>query len=204
MQFHNRTELDTDRLRDMCLSAVSGWRLRNLRVFVRYSRGADFSGTCYFRRATIYVNLGRHVQFPYQMGTLVARAVTSGNRWWRPRMTIDLADAYQLALFVFLHETYHWLIHVARRNRRQKEAMCDRFATRVLLDRYGTTLRDRYGRVVPRDAWDFQDLDGFVAAARSKRPVHSVLGVMPPPPPASVTVLRPPVSADGQLLLFPA
>lgn len=194
--FNNRTELETDKLRAMCLEAVSGWRLRRVQVFVRYSRGADFSGTCYFRHARIYVNLGRHLRYPYQMGTLVARAVTSGNRWWRPRVTIELADAYQVVLFVFLHECYHWLIHIARRNRRQKEAMCDRFAARVLVDQYAAPLRDNSGRPYARPAWDFRDLDGFVAAARLRRDTQ--------PRSADVVVAAPlPPGAPGaQLLLF--
>ena len=43
--------------------------------------------------------------------------------------------------------------------------MCDRFAARVLTDRYGCPVIDRRGRPVDRAAWDFQDLDRFVAAA---------------------------------------
>ena len=68
----------------------------------------------------------------------------------------------------FLHGLYHWLIRKARRNMRQKEAMCDRFAARHLVDRFGATVRDDRGRPVPRSEWDFQDVDGFVAAVRMR------------------------------------
>ena len=36
--FENATELDTGRLRSMCLDAVAGWRLEGASVRVRYSR----------------------------------------------------------------------------------------------------------------------------------------------------------------------
>ena len=78
---------------------------------------------------------------------------------------MTVADAYQLALFVYLHELFHYLVKAAGRNPRRKEAMCDRFATAVLADEFGCRIRDAAGRRVPRDDWDFQDLHRFVAKA---------------------------------------
>jgi hypothetical protein len=68
-----------------------------------------------------------------------------------------------------MHELYHLLIYRARRNIRQKEAMCDRFAARWMVDRFGAIVRDPRGRPVRRSEWDFQDLDGFVAAVLDRR-----------------------------------
>jgi hypothetical protein len=103
------------------------------------------------------------------MGTNLARARSNARHWWKPTYVIELSDAYQLALFVFLHELYHWLIYRAGRNIRQKESMCDRFAARALVDDWGTPISDGHNRPVPRTVWDFQDLDGFVVAARADR-----------------------------------
>jgi len=167
-EFDNRTVLDSGRLQSMCLDAVAGWRLDGLDVRVRYSRSTDFSGTCYYRTRRIYVNLGRHLTYPYQMGTHLARARSNAQQWWKPIYTIELAGGAEVVLFVFLHECFHFLVKRARRNTRQKESMCDRFAARVLVDRYGATVRDEKGHPVPRSAWDFQDLDRFVAGARRK------------------------------------
>jgi hypothetical protein len=164
--FHNSTELDTARLKRMCLDAVVGWRLDRLTVRVRYSRGADFSGTCYYRPAAIYVNLGRHLTYPYRLTTHLARAKSTARHWWKPIYTVELNDAYCVVLFVFLHECYHLLVKRARRNTRQKESMCDRFAARFLVDHCGSVVRDESGRPAPRQAWDFQDVEAFVAAAR--------------------------------------
>ena len=163
---HNATDLDDEHLRRMCLEAVARWRMDGVTVRVRYSRGADFSGTCCYRTRRIYVNLGRHVQYPYRMGTHLARARSNARSWWKPIYTVELADPYQLALFVFLHECFHLLVKRARRNPRQKESMCDRFAARVLADQYGAAVHDERGRPVARQEWDFQDLDRFIAAAR--------------------------------------
>jgi len=146
-----------------------GWRCGALTVVVRPSRGADFSGTCHYARKRIYVNVGQHVVYPYRAPTRLARARSNRTHWWKPVYTLELADAYQLVLFVFLHELYHWLVKVARRNVRQKESMCDRFAARALVETYGAVVRDPCGRRVPREEWDFQDLDGFVAEAVDKR-----------------------------------
>ena len=54
--------------------AVSGWAVGSLTVRARYSRGADFSGTCVYSDRKILVNLGRHLRYPYYMGTNLARA----------------------------------------------------------------------------------------------------------------------------------
>lgn len=169
MILRNRTHLDTDRLLAMCRDAVAGWPTDGLCVWVRYSRGADFSGVCYYQTGRIFINLGRHLMYPYLLRTHLARAQSGRNSWWRDLYTLEIADAGQLALFIYLHEFYHWLVRRARRNTRQKEGMCDRFAARVLVDRWGAVVRDGEGRLVDRGAWDFQDLEGFVAAARVRR-----------------------------------
>jgi len=192
----NATNLDDARLQRMCLDAVAQWRTDGLTVRVRYSRGADFSGTCYYQTRRIFVNLGRHLLYPYRMGTHLARACSDRHHWWKPIYTLQLADPYQVVLFVFLHECFHFLIKRARRNPRQKESMCDRFAARVLVDHYGAVVRDGPAKPVPRREWDFQDLDRFVAAARrTQRTRASARTPTPPPTPA------PPRT---QLLLFPA
>jgi hypothetical protein len=166
MILKNTTHLDTAALKRMFLRAIDGWPREGLQVSVRYSRGADFSGTCYYQSDRIYVNLGRDNRYPYRMQTHIARPQSNRTHWWRQLYAVDLGDASELALFIFLHEFYHRLVHRARRNVRQKEARCDRFATRVLVDGYGAAVLDPAGRPVSREAWDFQDLDGFVAAAR--------------------------------------
>lgn len=166
MDFQNTTSLDTDKLRDMIARATVDWPTHDLHVCVRYSRGAEFSGTCYYSKAQIYINLGRNNAYPYMMQTHIARAQSNKRQWWRELYSVEVGDAYQLVLFVFLHELYHWLVKKARRNVRQKEGRCDRFATRVLVDAYGAAVRDMQGNPPPRSQWDFQDLDGFVAAAR--------------------------------------
>lgn len=180
----------------MFLSAVEGWPHDGLAVSVRYSRGAEFSGTCYYETDRIFVNLGRKNRYPYQLLTNIARPRSNRTHWWRELFALELSDSYELVLFVFLHEFYHRLVKRARRNVRQKEARCDRFATRVLVDRYGAVVRDSSGKPASRDSWDFQDLDGFVAAARpaaaksARRPVAG--------PGKTVGPLRP-----GDQLTFP-
>lgn len=166
MDFRNRTHLDSDGLERMLLDAVAGWPHRGLRVAVRYSRGADFSGTCYYDSDRIFVNLGRHNRYPYALKTHIARPRSNRTHWWRELYVVEMRRPEELVLFVFLHEFYHRLVRRAGRNVRQKEARCDRFATRVLVDVYGAAVRDGRGRRVRRASWDFQDLDGFVAAAR--------------------------------------
>ncbi|MBN1347446.1 MAG: hypothetical protein JXQ73_32450 [Phycisphaerae bacterium] len=188
MRFNNTTSLDSHRLERMFSRHAEPWSHGRLTVSVRYSRGADFSGTCFYGRHLAYVNLGRHIEYPYPIRTHIARARSNRRYWWKEIYTVDAADGYQLALFVFLHEYYHWLIKRAKRNTRQKESMCDRFATRVLVDDYGALVRDDQGRPVARQDWDFQDLDGFVAAALPRQK----------PRPAARTVIQP-VPA-GQLL----
>lgn len=165
----NRTRLDSDRLQRMLQQAVAAWPHDNLTVQVRYSRGADYSGTFVRSRRVIYVNVARHLNLPYRLETYVARARSNRTHWWKPMYCLQLTDPCQLVLFVFLHEFYHWLIARARRNSRQKESMCDRFAVRGLVELAGLEVRDAAGRRVQRSDWDFQDLDGFVARARPKR-----------------------------------
>lgn len=168
MTLINTTSLSTGRLNAMILPYLQGWKCDRLIVRVRWSRGAEFSGTCDYTRRLITVNLGRHNEYPYVMDTQAARPRSNRTHWWRPACQIVLADAYQLVLFVFLHELYHWLIRQARRNTRQKEGRCDRFAARVLVHEYGCPMLDAKGRPVPREEWDFQELNAFVEGARRK------------------------------------
>jgi len=201
MILRNSTQLDSARLEAMFRGAVDGWPREGLVVFVRYSRGADFSGTCHYRDGRIYINLGRHNRYPYLINTHVAKAESNKRYWWREVYSVEAADAYQLVLFVFMHEFYHWLVKKARRNVRQKEARCDRFAARALVDGYGAAVRSPSGKPVPRSVWDFQDLDGFVAAARRPAMKRVRRGKRTRPPSLSVAsaqTSRP----GGQLMLF--
>jgi hypothetical protein len=168
MDYRNSTHLADERLEPMIREGLHGWSVGNLALRIRYSRGADYSGTCFYTHGVIYVNLGQHLRYPYPMETNLARAETLGNRWRRPVYALHLRDGYEVVLFVFMHELYHLLVYRSRRNVRQKESMCDRFAARWLVDRFASRVRDPQGRSVPRSAWDFQDLDGFVAAARDR------------------------------------
>lgn len=178
---------------------MSGWSVGAVTVRFRYSRSADFSGACHYRDGRIYVNIGAHLRFPYRLATHVARAVTIGRRWYKPLHVLELGEGFQLAGFIFHHELYHLLVRRARRNVRQKESMCDRFATRYVVDTHGLEVRDRQGHPVPRAAWDFQDLEGFVAAAKrrdraaARRPVR----------PAALAAAGN-LAVKGQLLLFGA
>ena len=199
MLFRNTTNLDSSRLKAMFLDGIAGWPSEGFSVWVRPSRGSDFSGTCYYATSRIFVNLGRHNSYPYRLFTNIARPKSSRTHWWRELYSIEVANPAQLALFVFLHEYYHWLVQQARRNVRQKEGRCDRFATRVLVDRYGILVRDSSGQAVPRHLWDFQDLDGFVAAARqTARAARRPLAPRPSPPVQVEPRLHP-----SQGLLFP-
>jgi hypothetical protein len=175
VDFHNSTALPDARLRPQCAAAAAPWAMGRITLRIRYSRGADFSGTCFYADHRIFVNIGRHLNYPYRLRTNLARARTSGRYWHRPVYTIELADGCELALFIFLHELYHLLVKRARRNTRQKESMCDRFAARYLVSRFGLSVRDARGVVVPADEWDFQNLEGFVAAARDRRWTGRVL-----------------------------
>src|SRR3989304_3035268 len=103
------------------------------------------------------------------MSTNLAKVKTTGRGWRRPVYLVELKTAYHLAVFIFLHEIYHLLVYRAGRNTRQKESMCDRFAARYLVDHLGARIRTERGERVPREQWDFQDLDGFVAGSRRTR-----------------------------------
>jgi len=105
------------------------------------------------------------------MATHVAKATSNSTHWWREHLTVTLADATQLVLFIYLHELFHYLVKRAGRNPRRKEAMCDRFAARILVDQYRCPIRRRSGAAAPREMWDFKDLDAFVGAApKQSRP----------------------------------
>jgi len=174
MEVFNHTELSTARIEEMFARATSPWTAPGLKVVVRYSRSAVYSGTFAFKPPRIYVNLGRRNKYPLRADTSVARAKTIGQSWWKPTCYVNLADPYQLALFVFLHEFYHYLIHRAHRNPRRKEAMCDRFAVKYLVDHCRLTVFDTAGRPVPRRDWLFQNLHAFVADNNTLlRPAHA-------------------------------
>ena len=169
MRLMNSTDLDSVRLKRLLEAYTCQWpRFGKLTVRIRYSRGADFSGTCFYGKHTITVNVGRHVTYPYAMRTYIARAQSNATHWWKRLHAIEIENGYQLALFVFLHEFFHYLIKRAGRNTRQKESMCDRFAARALVDRFDLRITTDTGEPVPREDWDFQDLDRFVAAVWRK------------------------------------
>ena len=165
MDFRNSTDLDSTSLYAMFLRHTAPYRHDRLTVRVRDSRGADFSGTCYYREARILVNIGQHNRYPYMMATNIAKAQATRSGWRREVFHLTLANASQLTLFVYLHELFHYLVKMAGRSPRRKEAMCDRFATRVLVDDYGCPVTRYDGSVVERDLWDFKDLAAFVKAA---------------------------------------
>jgi hypothetical protein len=169
MDFRNSTDLDDARLYAMFLRHTLPYRHDRLSVRVRYSRGADFSGTCYYREGRILVNVGRKNRYPYVMDTNIAKAQTTRTGWRRELYNITLADGEQLALFVYLHELFHYLVKLAKRSPRRKEAMCDRFAARALADHYGCPIRTSTGHLAPREMWDFKDLNAFVSAAPKER-----------------------------------
>jgi hypothetical protein len=163
------------------------------------------------------VNIGRRNKYPFPIRTHVARPQHNARVWWRPAYVVHARDAYQLAAFLFMHELYHWLVRRAKRNTRQKEGRCDRFAVRAMVDGFGAVVFDPHGRPAARDTWDFQDLDGFVARARAATPQRRqtvrVAARNPAPPRQSpvTPVSSPPRSLppapvlgpDRQLLLFP-
>lgn len=167
-RFSNSTALDSSVLTTLFVEAMADWPIERLDVRVRYSRSADFSGSLFYQTERLFVNLGRHLAYPYSMETYIARTVSARRSWWKPLYTIALADGYQVVLFIFLHECYHWLIKRAGRNVRQKESMCDRFAARWLVEHFGATIADPKGGFVPREAWDFQDLDRFIATSKGR------------------------------------
>jgi hypothetical protein len=179
MDFRNATQLNSACLERLIRRHTHPYRHDDLVVRVRYSRGALFSGTCYYAEARIFVNLGRHAEFPLRLGTHIARSQSNRSHWWREVYRLEVVDAYQLALFVYLHELYHYLVNMAGKNPRRKEAMCDRFATRVLVDEYGARVLSSTGRRIPRKEWDIQDLDAFVAAAPREAPADEVLRPIP-------------------------
>lgn len=169
MDFQNTTSLNDARLYEMFLRHTAPYRHDRLVVRVRYSRGADYSGTCFYHEARIFVNIGRRNRYPYALSTGIAKAHTTDNGWRREVYHLNIVNAEQLALFIYLHELFHYLIKQARRSPRRKEAMCDRFATRALVNAYGCRITGSDGRRVSREEWDFKDLDAFVAAAPRER-----------------------------------
>jgi len=168
LDFRNTTTLDDARILSIIREGVSVWSTGPLTLRVRYSRGADFSAACHYATRRILINIGRHVSYPYRLITHVAKAKTVGRYWRKVAYSLEFADGYQFVAFLFMHELYHLLVKRARRNTRQKESMCDRFAARFLVDRFGAVVYDPWDHPVARHTWDFQDLDGFVSAARKE------------------------------------
>lgn len=197
IEFSNSTDLPDARLLALFREGMAGWAVGTVTLRVRYSRGADFSGTCFYTDRRIYINLGRHLVYPYSMATNLARTKQVGDRWYKPIYRLELKDACQVVLFVFMHELYHLLVKRARRNIRQKESMCDRFAARFIVERFGAAVRGSYGRRVRREEWDFQDVEGFVEAARDRRAPRRVRQTQIPRAGAL------PKPRQEQLLLFP-
>lgn len=169
IDFSNSTALSTDRIAEIINRGTQGWATGSVTVRVRYGRGADFSGACHYATQRIYINIGRHVQYPYRMNTHIARTRTVGRRWYRPLYSLELSSAYDLVAFIFMHELYHLLVKRAGRNVRQKEGRCDRFATRFMVDQFATRVLSEKGVPLDRAEWDFQDVESFVAAARDGR-----------------------------------
>lgn len=167
MNFSNSTALDSALLLDAFESCSVPYAHDALTVRVAYTRSAPFSGMCRYHDARVHVNIGRHLRYPYALLTHLARAQSNGRVWWRPGYYVHVESPLQLALFIYLHELYHHLVHAAGHNPRRKESRCDRFAARALCDRFNLVVRDAEGQPVPRGAWDFQDLDSFV-----RRPRH--------------------------------
>lgn len=164
LALRNSTRLNTLRLLRLFADAMGSWPVDGLRVWVRDSRGADYSGTCYDLEGRILINISRALEYPYRMQTHLARTRQEPDGWSKPIFTLQLDDAYQLALFIFLHECCHWLIRRAGRNPRQKESTCDRFAARILVDYFGCYVQDADGRAVDRKHWDFQDFTALLGS----------------------------------------
>jgi len=180
MNLYNTTHLDSERLEGLFHRFAGPYPLDGIDVLVRYTRSAAFSGSCCYQTRRLCIRIGRRNKYPYGIKTYVARPQSNRTHWWRPPYTVYVQDAYQLALFLFRHELYHWLVRLARRNTRQKEGRCDRFAVRALVDGHAAVVYDPQGRPVAREEWDFQDLDGFVARALRRRTAPR-LKMLPPP-----------------------
>ncbi|MCA9242766.1 MAG: hypothetical protein KDA32_02335 [Phycisphaerales bacterium] len=162
MDFRNSTACDSVRLHALFAWHARRWRTDGLVTRVRFSRGAPFSGTCYYRDSLIYVNIGRENPYPFRFAISAAPTERHSRGWRRPLLYLTVPDAERLALFVFLHELYHWLAFRVGRSPRWKEALCDRFATLALVDDHNCKLTDAKGGVVSREAWDIGDPVGLL------------------------------------------
>ena len=100
MDFKNTTTLDSNLLRETFESAVAGWPTDPLVVRVRWSRGAEFSGTCVYATHRLYINLGRQLRYPYRMETHCARGRKAWGRYYKPSSFLELCDGYQVCLFI--------------------------------------------------------------------------------------------------------
>lgn len=189
MQFRNDTLLKTERLRELVLRHTLPYPHGGLQVHIRPSRKAAFSGTCYYLEGRIFVNIGPQNRYPYRFATLLAKAQSHTCGWWREAYYITVANAYELSLFVYLHELFHYLVKLAERSPKRKEGMCDRFAALVLADEYGCPVTRGDGSAAPRDNWDFQDLHAFVAKARKHNATNGVTNSTPRPREIPVRIL---------------
>lgn len=170
MDYRNSTTIDDAWLYPAVLRYTWPYRHQDLRVRFRPSRGADFSGACYYKSGRIFVNIGRHNRYPYTFATQTATRRGVGGA--AVRFSLVVADAGELALFVYLHELFHWLVYAAGLPPRRREAVCDRFATRVMVDHFGCALLGADGAQAGRAAWDVDDLAALVAnAPRQSGPV---------------------------------
>ncbi|MFN0137579.1 MAG: hypothetical protein ACKVS9_15860 [Phycisphaerae bacterium] len=180
MDFRNLTQLDSARLYSLFIRHTEPYDHSAISVRVKNGRSAEFSGSCYYASSTLNINLSPKNRYPYSLGTHVARPQSNQSHWWRDIYRITLADAYQLALFVYLHELFHYLVRKAGRPTRRREGMCDRFAARVLVDHYGCIMRRSDESLAERDEWDIHDLHKLVAAA-PKQPPREMAAMRPIP-----------------------
>lgn len=179
MEIVNKTELDSKKIVSMILKATNSWQTPRLKVTIRYSRGAKYSGTYIANPPRIYVNIAKNNRYPMKLETSIAKAQTIGRYWWKPIYHIRLENPYQLVLFVFMHEFYHYLIHRARKNSHRKEAMCDRFAIKYLVENYKLKVYDSKNTPVEKEKWLFQDLEGFVRNARTDNTIKQIAATRP-------------------------
>ena len=95
IEFHNSTGFSSSHLLALCREGMAGWSTGSIKLYVRYSRGADFSGSCYYADRRIFVNLGRHLVYPYRMATHIARAKATGRYWFKPTCTVEMRHPHR-------------------------------------------------------------------------------------------------------------
>ena len=135
MDFKNTTTLDSNLLRETGESAVAGWPTDPLVVRVRWSRGAEFSGTCVYATHRLYINLGRHLQYPYRMETHCARGRKAWGRYYKPRSFLELCDEHGLYVVDEANVESHALMQTLSKDPRFEHAILDRILRMVRRDR---------------------------------------------------------------------